>query len=380
MYVLLPNEYSAAGIVAAHVGLMLAANRGIRIFLNGPMADLADRIPRRRIMIPAMTLGGIASLLYVVGGFWPLLLGRLLWGAAWSGIYLGAVSMALDVATLENRGALVGRLQMWFSFGTGISGLLGGVLFDLFGFGQTFLVSAGLIFLMSVAWWRWLPETKSDVATEAKPRRIFYIPSLNHPALRLVMVLHGLNWLLFIGIALSIIPILLKERVGETVTLFGLLSLPLASLTGVIFFFNMMVSVIASPLSGHLTDRRGQRWGVVAGTVALGALLMMMGAVGYGLVAVTVAIFNGAVISTLTTQLTALVGDYAEQERGQILGFMNTVGDFCGSLGPILAFALLPTLGLIGLYGVGAALMLLALFWVVRAGQDGGRQPIVKRG
>ena len=84
LYVVLPTHTAEAGIVLADVGLMLSANRLIRLLFNGPYGLLIERIPRRRMLVPSLFLGGFSTLLYTVPGFWPLLIGRLLWGVAWS--------------------------------------------------------------------------------------------------------------------------------------------------------------------------------------------------------------------------------------------------------------------------------------------------------
>ena len=86
LYVVLPTHTRAAGIALADVGLMLSANRLIRIVINGPMGVLIERLPRRRIVIPALAIGALSSLLYTLPGFWTLLIGRLLWGTAWAGV------------------------------------------------------------------------------------------------------------------------------------------------------------------------------------------------------------------------------------------------------------------------------------------------------
>ena len=97
LYVVLPTHTRAAGIALADVGLMLSANRLIRILINGPAGVLIERWPRRRMVIPALFIGALSSLLYTIPGFWPLLIGRLLWGTAWAGVWLGASTMVLGM-------------------------------------------------------------------------------------------------------------------------------------------------------------------------------------------------------------------------------------------------------------------------------------------
>ena len=45
LYIVLPTQYPQAGIRVEHVGIMLAANRAIRLFINSPYGILMERIP-----------------------------------------------------------------------------------------------------------------------------------------------------------------------------------------------------------------------------------------------------------------------------------------------------------------------------------------------
>ena len=111
-------------------------------------------------MVPSLFVGGFSSLLYTVPGFWPLLIGRLLWGTAWAGIWLGGSTAILDISTDQNRGRFIGRYQMWYFIGGGGSALLGGVLTDWLGYSTAFRVCAAITLAMALAWWLFLPETR----------------------------------------------------------------------------------------------------------------------------------------------------------------------------------------------------------------------------
>ncbi|MBZ0296095.1 MAG: MFS transporter, partial [Anaerolineae bacterium] len=112
IYIVLPTHTVEAGILLVDVGLMLSANRLIRIFINSPYGYLIERWPRRRVLIASQLIGALANLLYLFPGFWPMLAGRLLWGVAWSGIWIGSNTAVLDIATRADRERLVGRHHM----------------------------------------------------------------------------------------------------------------------------------------------------------------------------------------------------------------------------------------------------------------------------
>jgi DHA1 family multidrug resistance protein-like MFS transporter len=81
LYTVLPTHTAEAGITLGVVGILLSANRAIRLLLNGPMGLAYDRWPRRWLFVPAL-FGGVApTILYATTrGFWSLLAARLLPG------------------------------------------------------------------------------------------------------------------------------------------------------------------------------------------------------------------------------------------------------------------------------------------------------------
>lgn len=377
IYIILPTHTQFAGILLADVGLMLAANRIIRIFLNSPLGVLIERVPRRRVLVVAQLIGAVASLFYVVTGFWPMLAGRLLWGIAWAGIWLGSNTAVLDVATSANRGRLVGRYQMWGFAGFAAGAFLGGFLTDLLGYQQTFVVFIGTGLLAALLWWLFLPETRTERGE--KPADVVTRTASQSDALPLVplataAIIIGLNWLIFLGILGATLALLLQERIGPELVL-GALLIPLATLTGVVAAGKDMLSLLAAPLSGTLSDHLGNRWLLIILALLLGSVALVMIALSTGL-ALVIGILLGAITtSVLQTQTTALVGDYAGFNRqGRLLGGVNTVGDIGSAAGPLLAFFLIERGWALGdILLLAAAILALFLPWVLWVGWRAAR-------
>jgi MFS family permease len=371
LYVVLPTHIDQAGIALSDVGLMLSANRLIRILINGPYGVLIESIPRRRIAVPSLFVGALSSLLYTVPGFWPLLAGRLIWGAAWAGIWLSASTIALDVSTAQNRGRFVGRLQMWFFAGAGASSLAGGMLTDWLGYASTFRVCAVVTLGAAVMWWLLLPETAPGVQSKMRERPVIFLRLPNDAVngrapLSTAILIYGLNWLVFMGVLGATLPLLLEERVGETVTVFDTL-IPLATFTGALAASNQVLGVAASPLAGWFSDRTGNRWGLVVLALGLGVVALIVIAEGSGGVVITATLLGAVATSVLQTQVITLVGDYAhENQRGRFLGILNTIGDVGSAAGPLLAYRLLSFLALRGVFWLASAALAISLPWTVR--------------
>ncbi|MBN2393249.1 MAG: MFS transporter [Anaerolineae bacterium] len=365
LYTVLPTHTADAGITLASVGVMLGVNRAVRLFLNGPAGLAYDRWPRRRLFIPALFIGALSTALYaVVRGFWPLLIARMLWGLAWSGIWIGGATMILDVTVAQDRGRWTGFYQTWFFLGAALGSLLGGALTDAVGYASTMWIGAALTTLGAVVALALLPETRKQTAagahSAAHPR---HSPEeATRPRLRAnadlwsAVTLQGINRFVISGVLTATLGLLVQARLQDTGIRLGV-----ATLTGILMAGQTLFSMLAAPFSGVLSDRLGSRWGVVAMGLAAGALGMGLLAwgvwVGILAGALLVAASKGALQSMATTVTGDVVGP---AQRGRAIGVLHTAGDLGSAIGPSVAYALLPWLDLHGIYWLCAGIFALS--------------------
>ncbi len=343
MYIVLPVNMEKAGILLGQVGLMLAANRLVRIPLNGPAGLLIERLPRRRVLLAAQLIGVLSSLCYLLAGFWPLLIGRMLWGVSWVGLWIAGSAALLDVAPAESRGNLSGRFHLWIFAGFAGGSLVGGLLNDWLGYDGTFIVCA-LLGLLAWLLWLWkLPETSNraqlapSLEAAARPAddtwRVRWLPLIT------AMLLMALNWMVYLGFISTTLTLLLMEKVGQSMRV-GSLLLPLTTLSGAAFAGKHVLSMVTSPLTGKISDRLGDRWRMIVFSLLLGSATLVVAAGAEGLLVIA-GILPGAITnSILQTQSTALVGDLVPpRRRPRVLGWFTTVADSGSALGPLLAYA-----------------------------------------
>ena len=165
LYTVLPTHTVEAGVVLSQVGIILSVNRAIRVFLNGPAGIVYDKSPRRRLFVSALFVGALSTAVYAATkGFWPLLVGRLLWGLAWSGIWVGGATVIMDVTTLSDRGRWSGLYQTWFFLGAALGAFAGGLLTDKVGYTTTMWIGATLTALGGLVAAALLPETRPDLS------------------------------------------------------------------------------------------------------------------------------------------------------------------------------------------------------------------------
>ena len=365
LYTVLPHPDISAqlGITLSMVGLLLGANRAVRLVLNGPVGILYDRMPRRGLLITALSLGAGASVFYAVGyGFWPLLLGRVFWGLAWSLLWVGGNSVVLDVSTDENRGRNSGIYQMWFFIGVATSSLFGAMLTDLFGFRSGQWISVAVIAAAALAWFFFLPETRTynaaaedtaketyDPTAERLPWKVIAVTSFT------VFITRFLAW----GVLAATSILWLSGIFGDGVQITAIF-IPIATLTGLYTALSNLISIGSTPVAGSASDRFGRRWPIIGAAMILGGLGLWLMSGEIRSLALIGAFLVPLAGSSTETLIPAIAGDRVPKDlRSRALGLINTAGDLGATIGPFAALGALNSgwLSLGGIYKIGGILL-----------------------
>jgi len=315
-----------------------------------------------------MVLGVLSTASYgLARGFWPFLLARATWGVAWTLINIGGRTIALDVSTDADRGRVTGFYQAWMWAGFALGPLLGGILTDRIGFRPTMLILAALTAVGLVVALVAVPETLrrsqgAGVREQGSGSSILHsaFRTLRSgrtflratPALALLAALLLITQFTGEGIATSTLTLWLQSRFGQIVALDGI-TLGIATAGGIVAATFSILAGIAGPAGGHLSDRYG-RLSVIVGSLILAILGFVPLAAGgsvaaFALGVVLLAVSSGAALAALIAQ----AGDLTPPGRqGTVMGLLATVSDVGLMLGPIVAFGLLPTIGLSAVYGM----------------------------
>ncbi len=362
LYTVLPRPQIASqvGVNLAMVGVLLGANRVARMLSNPIAGTLYDRFPRRPLLIVSLLFGVVSTLIFATGsGFGILLLARILWGIAWSGLWIGGNTAILDLTSEANRGRLSGRYQMWFFLGVGISAFLGGLFTDVFGFREGLWISAGIMTLALIMWLLMLPETQPGLG-DTLPQRAIEVsaPFAWRQVIPLAVPLFAAR-LSFAGVLASTSILWLTDFLSAGLPIASFF-LPIATVTGIFVSLRMIASVIGAPLAGLLSDRVDQRWYIMAAALAFGAIGMwFMGSstLVSALPAALLAAAAGGAVQSLTP---AIAGDQIHvSQRARVLGMIYTLGDIGSAVGPPLALALVSTLRVSVIYRICAGLFLI---------------------
>jgi MFS family permease len=356
LYTVLPTHAEQAGITLAAVGIILSANRFIRLFLNRPAGIAYDRSLRRRLFIPALLIGAVSTAIYAAtSGFWPLLAGRLLWGLAWSGIWVGGATIILDVSDDQDRGRWTGLYQTWFFLGAALGAIVGGWLTDVWGYSTAMWVGALVTACGAFFAYFTLPETRLDdldgSGSSSNPQEKWQ-PNFEFYG---VITLNGINRFITAGVLAATLALLVQDQLPKTNLLLGV-----ATVTGVLLGLRTIVSMISAPLSGVFSDRLSNRWGVTIAVLLIGAIGMLLIISTNPIIILIGICFSAIAGGSIQALMTTRTGDLVDQaQRGIAIGNLHTAGDLGSALGPITAYALLGWLTLNGLFIMCAVLFAL---------------------
>jgi MFS family permease len=351
LYALLPSRPEAFGLRVWQIGILLGANRLVRLLTN----ELAGRLVRRsrghKHLYWAVAAGGLITAAYALPiGFWGLLAARLAWGACWSLFRVEGYLASLELSTGRTRGRVFAAYQAITRIGQGGGALLGGLLVDTIGIVPTFSVFAaatwcGLVLLPG------LPEKKPLPLAPSSGLQPFTLWAC---AFALTMTEQMVT---------NLTGRLVADRVGPVLPL----SLGVARLTGLLLGFRSFGSLLLSPLTGLLGDRFGRRHllailiavqaSSIAGIAFLGAWPPLA-----GFLILQFAAGIGAHLLIYT-----LAGDLAPPAGGALhMSRFSTFLDLGTAVGPIAGFGLYAGYGFLGVAVFSWLLLAGAMVLVLR--------------
>jgi MFS family permease len=381
LYVVLPMMHDAVGVPVVAVGVLLSANRWVRLLTNTLAALVVARWGRLWPFVLALVLGGLTTVAYgVLHGVWVFLAARLLWGTAWSFIRLEGLSTALDVASDQTRGRFLGLYQAVSRLGGAVAMLAGGILHDLIGFRATFLCFGGLTCAGAVLVYyerihrqlhaaSRLAERSHRPATAATPGPQAQRVGLDR-ATRWRMAVASLSTFstFLVGALVSAtLGYMLRQRFGLAVSV-GAWAVGVASVTGFLLSIKGFLDLGFAPVAGRLADRWGRN------RIVLTALPVSIGTVGVLALQPALLTVAGAVLvlyiasTALHVTLDAVASDIVPAgKRRAFLSLFVTWQDLGAATGPLIGYWIAPQFGLTGLYLCGSVLLLLTTVAYVAA-------------
>ncbi|WP_193039421.1 MULTISPECIES: MFS transporter [unclassified Pseudomonas] len=339
LYLLLPMESQAFGITLAQAGVLLAANRLVRIFGYRHVLNFYARHGDR---LTCMIAAGAATLCALgnsmLSGFAALLGLRLVWGLCFAALNLSTQVLATAEPTGAARRA--GRSRALIALGPMLALPLGGWLTLWAGPRPIFLILGGCC-LLGLWMARGLPTVGHDL--HSSPGRRFKWP--DSVAL----------WSFIEGVALDGLFIF-----GLSIQAQKLLGGDAVLIAGALMALRYVSEMLLSPLGG----RAAQRFGATS-MLLLFSFLSALALAAFG--SYWVIVGAAAVLVLRALQLPLVTTLVAERNPGSMrvsaLASNAVWRDIGAGLGPLLAGLLLPVAAAPWVFGLaGAAIAISAVF------------------
>jgi DHA1 family inner membrane transport protein len=335
LYLLLPMYAAQFGVSLAEAGMLLAANRLVRIAGYGWVARFYARYGDRPTCTLAVVAAAFCGLGYAtLSGFWALLPLRLMWGLCFAALNLSTQALATAIPFGAARRS--GRSRAFIAMGPVLALPLGAALAYWAGPRPIFFVLA-VISLLAVGVTRRLPAAPHPVG---KPTRRFKWPnSLD-------------AWSFMEGLTLDGLFIIGLSYLGK-----DLLPGGAVIVAGVLLALRYLAEILLSPVGGHLAERFGAERLLVMLSLFTAVALMGFGAGWLWSCAAVIVVLRAL-------QLPLLAPIVARRtpgpERVRALAARSVWRDIGAGTGPMLAGLLLPVIAPSWIYGVSALLLALA--------------------
>jgi DHA1 family inner membrane transport protein len=271
IYAVLPAYAEDFGLTLPWVGVMLSANRFVRVFAYGVIARMTYAIGVRRMCVGAAVVATISTALYGFGqGPATILIARISWGLSYAALLL--VTLAYAVEYRSQVGVRVGVGRAIQRVGPIVALFIGAWLVGFVGPTTAFLILA-VPTALAIPVALTLPQYHTAKTQRDKPA------SLARP--RPIDILFFLQGYGVDGVfAISITLIFAREASLSVAVMSG----------GALLAMRHLGEAVAAPLFGWISDRFGARRifigsavltivgfiGVAAGLTVFGALVMLL--------------------------------------------------------------------------------------------------------
>lgn len=344
----IPDILDEFGVSDSGAGLLIAATSFPGIFMAPVMGVLADRLGRRRVLVPCLaTFGVFGTAAALAPSFAFLIAARFGMGIGAAGLINLAVVLIGDHWGPADRTRLIGRNAAFLTVCLAVMPPIGGVLTDL-GTWRLALAPYSLAALTAVVAWRMLPPDRPDTTVSVREQLGGVGDVVRQPAVLTVLVGGAASFVMIFGVFLSTLPIHLENEFGYGASMRGLF-LALPAIPSTLVAFNLQR--VRERMSAQVL-LIGCSIAFAVGFALIGAgeaiALVIVGCIVYG-------IGEGALIPTLQDQAVELS---PPEHRGAVVAVYVGAARLGQTIGPLGAAAIFGATSTFLALRVGAALAL----------------------
>ena len=327
------------GLSVTFIGIILAANRAVRVVVSPFIGVIADRIGGRRTLLLGLAVQIVVMGLYALGLVTHhegalFLVGRMLHGVGSGCVFVSAQALALQAGGRERGGGAAGTVRVAIVLGVPIGLAIGGILADFAGDLATFLIAGGAVCVALVGAAVTVPDLRASFSR--KPRLLEAVRAMRD---RRLLGIGALNFALGFaagGMVLTTLPLLVDARHFEV---FGR---DAKGTSGLLMALMSMTDAVFTPFVGRLGDRFRIHGYVAAASLAVtvGGIVMIGLATSTPETAVGIALIGLGSAGLGPSVLVLMTSIVPPERRGTGTGVLQLCGDGGGALGPLVGTAL----------------------------------------
>ena len=328
------------------------------------MGSLADRIGRRPLVLLALAAFAISNIGFLLASSTRVfILVRALEGGLTAGLFPAALGIVADIVPEDQRGKWVGIVMSSYAAGFIFGPVIGGVLYDGWGFAAPFVASASLASIAFIAASILVPETRTrevrrredlrqrrEAATAPTQAGSFWA-SLPKP-LYMFGTLLIVDFVIIFAFAFvePQMVFYFYEELGWTTVQFG-----------VVIGAYGLAMVIGQAALGQLSDWLGRKPLIVVGLLLSATFYAGLTFVTWFPLMMAVAVVAGLGEALVMPALSAFYLDIAaEQHRSRVMGIKESAAALGGVAGPLLIVGVAATMTPQGVFVSGGVVTLLA--------------------
>ena len=375
LYAVLPADPGFFHIKIWQTGILLGANRLVRLISNEIAGRVVQKSESPAPLIAALVIGGLITLSYALPfGFYWLLCGRILWGFSWSVLRIEGYTTLLRNSETGNRGTFFAVYQAIVRLGQGGAVLAGGVLCDLIGISSTYILLGGITLGSGLVLIYFLQAARAAPLDEGAENTLSGVPGSDAAAeppgnssLPFLLWICGFSIATFEQMTANLSGRIVADIIHPALPV----SMGIATITGILLGFHSFSSFFIGPAVGFVSDRIGRklvfRYVLLLNGVSLLGLLIFRSWI---LILTTLLLqFASGVSARLLIYIIA--GDCSPgRDPALHMSRFATCIDLGTALAPLLAFSLYAKAGLWAVIPAALVLVFSALFSIPKHVQE----------
>jgi len=356
---LMPIYAKSLGATGISLGIIFSGFSLSRAIFMPIVGKLSDKKGRKTFITTGLLLYSLISLLYVLATkVYYLTTVRLIHGIASAMIVPVAMAYIGETAEKGKEGSSMGTFNMALFLGMGAGPFLGGLLNQSFGIASVFYAMAGLTAIAFLITLLFLPDLRySGTAKMAVP--VSFKEIIKNNTMKGLLLFNTINSM-GVGGIMAFLPIFAS---GINIT---------SSKVGIIISLHIFIIALLQRPFGRLADRYNKFFLVLIGST-LGALALLLTPTTRNfwqlLLIASLVGLGGATSMPSTAAITVEAGQ--KLGMGISMGLFNTASSVGTIAAPLIAGAVMDTLGVKSVFYVAGMLSLLSalvFYYYIRSG------------